>query len=51
MPKKKINPGLNKIAWAHPEFGSLIAVACDRIVWIYEEACFNSGRNTQRRLD
>lgn len=43
----KINPGLYKVAWAHPEFGSLIAVACDRLVWIYEETCFGSGKNTQ----
>lgn len=43
----KINPGLCKVAWAHPEFGSLIAVACDRHVWIYEETCFGSGKNTQ----
>lgn len=42
----KINPGLYKVAWAHPEFGSLIAVACDRLVWIYEETCFGSGKNT-----
>ena len=35
------------MAWAHPEFGSLIAVACDRVVWIYEEACFGNGRNTR----
>jgi nucleoporin SEH1 len=33
---------LYKIAWAHPEFGSSIAVACDRQVWFYEEACFGS---------
>lgn len=43
----KINPGLYKVAWAHPEFGSLIAVACDRLVWIFEETCFGSGKNTQ----
>jgi WD40 repeat protein len=42
----KINTGLHKVVWAHPEFGSLIAVACDRTVWIYEEASFGSGRNT-----
>lgn len=41
----KINPGLYKVAWAHPEFGSLLAVACDRYVWIYEEVC--SGKMTQ----
>lgn len=35
------------MVWAHPEFGSLIAVACDRVVWFYEEASFGSGRNTQ----
>lgn len=40
----KINPGLSKVAWAHPEFGSLIAVACDKHVWIYEETCFGSGK-------
>jgi hypothetical protein len=38
---------LYKVAWAHPEFGSLIAVACDRLVVIYEEACYGSGRMTQ----
>lgn len=43
----KINPGLYKVAWAHPEFGSFLAVACDRYVWIYEEACYGSGKNTQ----
>lgn len=43
----KINPGLSKVAWAHPEFGSLLAVAFDRLVWIYEETCFGTGRNTQ----
>lgn len=43
----QINPGLYKVAWAHPEFGSLIAVACDRLVWIFEETCFGSGKNTQ----
>lgn len=25
----------------------MIAVACDRLVWIYEEASFGSGKNTQ----
>jgi nucleoporin SEH1 len=44
---EKINPGLNKVAWAHPEFGSLIAVACDRLVWVYEETCFNAGKSAQ----
>lgn len=42
----KINPGLYKVAWAHPEFGSLIAVACDRSVWIYEEQCYGMGKTT-----
>ena len=40
----QINPGLSKVAWAHPEFGSLIAVACDKHVWIYEETCLGSGK-------
>lgn len=43
----KISPGLQKVAWAHPEFGSLLAVAFDRLVWIYEETCFGTGRSTQ----
>jgi nucleoporin SEH1 len=38
---------LNKVAWAHPEFGSLIAVACDRQILIYEEACFGTGKTVQ----
>ena len=45
--KKKINPGLYKVAWAHPEFGSLIAVACDRSVLIFEETSYGQGKNTQ----
>lgn len=43
----KINPGPYKVAWAHPEFGSLLAVACDRVVLIYEEACYGTGKITQ----
>lgn len=36
-----------KVAWAHPEFGSVLAVAFDRLVWIFEETCFGTGKNTQ----
>lgn len=35
------------MAWAHPEFGSLIAVACDRSVLIFEETSYGQGKNTQ----
>lgn len=40
-------PGLYKVAWAHPEFGQIIAVAQDRLVWIYEELCFTNSKNSQ----
>ena len=35
------------MAWAHPEFGSLIAVACDRSILIFEETSYGQGKNTQ----
>jgi hypothetical protein len=38
----QVNPGLYKVAWAHPEFGQQIAVAYDRTVCIFEELCHNS---------
>lgn len=38
---------MQKVAWAHPEFGNLLAVAFDRVVWIYEETCFVTARTIQ----
>lgn len=38
-----MNPYLCKVAWAHPEFGQLIAVAYDRTVCIFEELCHSGG--------
>jgi nucleoporin SEH1 len=40
-------PGLYKVAWAHPEFGQLIAVAHDRLVWLFEELCHGNNKNLQ----
>lgn len=37
---------MNKVTWAHPEFGSLIAFACDRVAFVYEEACLGNQPGT-----